>query len=191
MENIQYKNISIRVKEGKAVEKKIIEGLIREGKLNIEESSSSEDRIKKIDCWITYGNTINKIPAQIKYRETGDDLLFEVFYLFEGWNNPLNKYGRDIIGESKEYIVLLRDKETVLIVPVVYTKLIIDTIIRKAMSEKYDFNTNNIYKFNISNANVELRVYRDRNEGRRKMVCFIPPQLFITQGIVRTYKIKV
>src|SRR5579871_5948421 len=96
--------VHMRLQRGWAREEQIAEALVKAG-LNIQQSSQFEDRHLKIDRWIVTSN--ERIPLQIKYREKGGDLLFEVYDKWYGWEDPRNKLGRDMYGDAKEYAVLL------------------------------------------------------------------------------------
>ena len=159
-----------RVKHGRNRENQIAEALKGQCKLTL---TDAEDKVSKIDRWLNRDG--KRIPLQIKYRETGDDLLFEVFDTFDGWDKPTNKVGRDMKGSAELYAVLRADQKTVNIVQVSKAKFIIQTMMQLARSagwtEKGQYP---VFRFRVNGLTCELKVQRDPGDGRSKMMAYIP-----------------
>ena len=75
-----------RVRHGKKIEEKIKEALRTIGKLTIEDPNNNEDLYCKIDAWLVGVN--GRVPIQIKYRESDEDILFEIY---KDWETFLRK----------------------------------------------------------------------------------------------------
>ena len=71
--------IQDRVVQGKKLEKAIFDKLCESG-FNLQEPSNQDDMLKKVDAWLNKDG--KKVGVQIKARETGNDLLFEVYDTF-------------------------------------------------------------------------------------------------------------
>ena len=97
--SIATKQTRERVEAGKKVESAIIAKLNEIG-MKLSQPTNSEDILQKVDAW--YVNKQGKrVGIQIKYRESGSDLLFEVFDTFVEFKSDKNKMGRDMIGLAK------------------------------------------------------------------------------------------
>lgn len=95
-----------RVDAGKRVEKKILDALRAKG-IKIEDPTSSQDMHDKIDGWWLGKNNNQKYPVQVKFRQSGDDILFEIVKDFNR-NIP----GRDMKSKSVLYLVADRNGRT-------------------------------------------------------------------------------
>ena len=87
-----------RVQQGKRIEGKIINALKQMG-YRIDSASAYEDMNEKIDGW-WIDKKDNRYPFQIKYRETGDDIIFEIIQDVAKQN-----MGRDMKSKAVLYIV--------------------------------------------------------------------------------------
>lgn len=85
-----------RVQFGKNIESKVIEALKRELGWEIEPPSAADDMYGKIDGWLVQAG--HKVGIQVKYRDTGNDILFEV----EKNDRP----GRDMKSQADLYACL-------------------------------------------------------------------------------------
>jgi len=112
----RFQNMKNRVDFGKAIEQKVIEALIEDYGWVIDPSEESQDIFQKIDGWIISGDDRIKsallsetTPMQIKYRDTGDDVLMEVVRKWKpDMVNSIETCctGRDMKGMAKLYAVL-------------------------------------------------------------------------------------
>lgn len=93
-------NYADRIAAGKITEKAILDALRKQGVV-IENATPEEDSNDKIDGWIVENGTRNAL--QVKFRETGDDILFEVV-------KDLHKDipGRDSVSKAHYYLVMDR-----------------------------------------------------------------------------------
>ena len=157
--NNKFQRFDQRVQYGKSVEQQIFNSLVKCG-LKLREPSNKEDMYDKIDGWWTtpYG----EVPIQIKYRDTGDDILFEVMKDYEK-----NVPGRDMIGKAVFYAVLNRNK-TIVMVSVSEAKQLIKKARDLAEIQGFD---------NLGNfawGNVMLKLRPDPATGQTKMMAYIP-----------------
>lgn len=182
---------AIRVQHGVERERQIAVALREQAGLPIVDSSPEDDKERnKVDRWIDYPH--GRVALQIKYRETGNDLLFEVFDRFHGWGDARNKVGRDMMGIAKEYAVLMQDRRTIVMVPVAKAKDAIQTMmegakIRWTTEGPQDLKT---FKYFHRGCALELKVTHDPRDGRPKMVAYIPADYFIAEAQAHVYKVR-
>jgi hypothetical protein len=115
---------------------------------------------------------------QIKFRETGKDLLFEVFDTFFGFNNPKNKMGRDMKGIASHYAVKF-DKNIVLVEKKQAEEVIqemLDEARCNGWSERNQSSQTLYYQSN--NHELQLKLQSDPADGRKKIVAYIPKEFF-------------
>jgi hypothetical protein len=93
-------NYDQRVKTGKVKEAAIIKTLQRAG-VNVELPTPHEDGYLGIDAWII--TKTGRHSLQIKFREDGDDIIFEVIK-----DIAQNIMGRDFQGKAECYLVVDR-----------------------------------------------------------------------------------
>jgi hypothetical protein len=157
----RFQGINQRVTYGKGIEKQIFDNLVACG-MKLREPSSSEDMYDKIDGWWDRGG--NEEPIQIKYRDTGDDILFEVMKDYHR-NIP----GRDMIGKAVYYAVLARTGGQIVIIEVAEAKQRIQDAMQAAEQEGFDQRGN--YR---TRDGIMLRVRQDPQSGQEKLMAYIP-----------------
>lgn len=179
-----------RVRHGLERERQIAEALKNQVNLTIEESTEYEDKERKIDRWLIRGG--KRIELQIKYRETGKDLLFEVYDKWFGWDDKRNKVGRDMIGDAKEYAVLLQDRQTVVIVPTQKAKKLCKDMESAARFFGFTFTNEggSTLEYVANGCRLNLKVQRDPGDGRQKMVAYVPTDYFISEKQAEVYKVR-
>lgn len=174
-----------RVKHGLAMESKIATSLQKAG-LNIQESTNREDILKKVDRWIVKNGV--RTPLQIKFRESGEDVLFEVYDTFVGWNNPKNKTGRDMEGIATQYAVLIRNQ--IVMIPVALAKEVINEMlseVRVSGWTKKGYNGATLH-YRVDGHDLQLKLQSDPYDGRQKMVAYIPAEFF--QRAAQVYRMS-
>lgn len=152
-----------RITSGKKVEKQILDSLRRKG-YQILDPSSSEDMYDKIDGWWV-DKKGGKHPIQVKFRQSGDDILFELVK-----NLDLGKEGRDMKSKATLYLVANRQGTTRLYQTKVFkdkAKEILDIV-------EEDLQTHPEQQFWRGNG-WEARVQFDRSSGDRKIVAYFKP----------------
>jgi len=188
MNHTRFLDNSTRVRHGLERERQIATALKDQVGLPIENATNIEDRERKVDRWIAYPN--GRVALQIKYRETGEDLLFEVYDKFFGWDDPKNKIGRDMMGEAQQYAVLLQDRKTICIVSVDVAKQAIHTMIDGAKQHwTVESSFGATFRHFTHGVKLELKLQRDPRDGRPKMVAYIPSAYFATNAQVQTYQV--
>lgn len=184
--NIYETDPAKRVSLGKVREAQIADALRTQHGLDIRDATDAQDKYRKIDRWIHLDS--KRIPLQIKFRNKGDDLLFEVYDTFRGWefpdgltaSNQRNKIGRDMQGDALLYAVLLSDGKTVKIVDTEPAKRFIWEMVKTAERDGWttDSYTKTLRLPVANNKRAELKLQHDPGDGRPKMVAYIPPTMF-------------
>lgn len=179
-----------RVRHGRERERQIAIALRDQVGLPIRDASEFEDKERKVDRWIVYPTS--KVALQIKYREVGEDLLFEVYDKWFGWDDPKNKLGRDMFGDAKEYAVLLADRHTVVMVPTQLAKDTVHKMVEEAQNG--DWTVKGLYSSTLHyyahGLKLELKVQRDPEDGRQKMVAYIPASYFVAEAQAKVYQVN-
>ena len=156
----RFQHIDQRVEYGKGIEKQIFDSLIKCG-LKLREPSIGEDKHDKIDGWWTTAS--GEKPIQIKYRDTGDDILFEVIK-----DVRLGIPGRDMIGKAEFYAVLGKQNQRIVMVSVAEAKKLINDMQAAAEHQGFDDRGN----FRMGKA--MLRYRDDPRSNQEKLMAYIP-----------------
>ena len=149
-----------RIAMGKSQELYIIEFLRSKG-YKIDEPTANQDIKDKIDGFIL-PKAGGRISFQLKFRETGDDIPFE---LIKDWDRNIE--GRDLISKAQLYIVVNRQGKVII--------LKTDDIKNKAkeLLAMADANPND-----QQGTGYELKFRADAAHGQVKLMCFLNPALF-------------
>lgn len=153
----RFQGYDTRIQYGKSIEKQIFDSLVACG-MKLRPATGRQDMYEKIDGWW------NNDPIQIKYRDTGDDILFEVM---KDYDQGIP--GRDMVGRAKFYAVLNR-AGNILVVSVDEAKRMIQQIVGEAEQDGYD------ERGNYSYGPVTLRIRPDPQSGQRKLMAYIRPE---------------
>ncbi len=162
--NIQ--NYGDRISAGKQVESSILNALRQKG-YKIEDPTSGEDMYDKIDGWWV-DKTQKKHSLQIKFRETGDDILFELVKDLDK-----NVDGRDMVSKAELYLVVDRNGVTRMF----NTKPIKEKATQALRVIKQDLEKNPS-KTDWSGSGWSIKVQVDRAHGQRKIVGYFSPKMF-------------
>lgn len=157
----RFQGINQRVNYGKGIEKQIFDNLVACG-MKLREPSNSEDMYDKIDGW--WDQNGSEEPIQIKYRDTGDDILFEVMKDYQR-----KVPGRDMVGKAVYYAVLARSGGQIVVVEVAEAKRLIQSALTAVEHEGFDNRGN--YK---TQNGLMLRIRRDPQSGQEKLMAYIP-----------------
>lgn len=158
--NNRFQGIDQRVQYGKSIEKQIFDNLVGCG-LKLREPTDRQDKYDKIDGW--WETPSGEKPIQIKYRDTGDDILFEVMLDYER-GIP----GRDMVGKALYYAVLSRTGGTIVMVSVAEAKELITRAQEAADQEGFD------ERGNFRMGGLILRIRPDPRTGQDKLMAYIP-----------------
>jgi hypothetical protein len=124
MQDVSRQHVIDRVAAGVEAELVAIEKLKKAG-WKVTPSTSKQDRIDKIDCYL------NNEPAQIKTRATGDDIIIEVYRPYYGADAEGTQNGRDTKGSYTMYVLSGRYGEN----PKVYRRKDISNKITELLKE--------------------------------------------------------
>jgi hypothetical protein len=179
-----------RVRHGRIREGQIANALKDQIGLPITDASEYDDKERKVDRWLAYPS--GRVALQIKYREVGEDLLFEVYDKFFDWDHPKNKLGRDMFGDAKEYAVLLADRHTVVMVPTQLAKEAIAKMTETARKEGFTTHgsVSSTLRYFAHGLKLELKIQRDPGDGRQKMVAYIPASYFVAESQAKVYQVS-
>jgi len=164
-------NYNERVQTGKRIELLILNSLRSTG-MKIDSASSFEDMRLKIDGWIINSDS-TRHSLQIKYRETGDDIIFEIL---KDWDKRVN--GRDSVSNAEFYLVVDRKG---------CAKLINTSEIKLWALKLRELATSDTLRYPNKVAWVgkthfvvswEMKITIDRASGNRKLMGYFNPSLF-------------
>jgi len=160
-------NYADRIAAGKATEKVILDALRKQGVV-IEDATPEEDSDDKIDGWIVKDGI--RYALQVKFRETGDDILFEVVKDLEK-NIP----GRDSVSKAHYYLVVDRagTARLFLIAPIKKLALQLLTIVQGLWRTG---------KTRWKGIGWELKITIDRANGHTKLMAYFNPGKFDCLG---------
>ena len=161
-----------RVTAGKAVEKEILD-VLRKAGLVIEEPTAEEDMQDKIDGWIVRNGV--RVAIQVKYREGGDDVIFEL----------VKDIDRGIIGrdmESKAQIYIVMDTtDTIRMFDVAEIKKMAELIKPGVLGELARDPSKKNWGNRDAACNVKITV--DGRHGQRKLMAFFNPNKLKALGV--------
>ena len=162
--NIQ--NYSQRIHAGKQVEHRILASLRKMGH-KIENPTADEDKYDKIDGW-WIDKHLKKYPVQVKFRQSGDDILFE---LIKDIDKKIE--GRHMLSKAVLYLVADSSGKT---------RLLPTSQIKKKASELLNIALKDMdeqpFKTRWSGAGWQMNLQIDRAGGQRKLVAYFDPKLF-------------
>lgn len=175
--NIYESDRAKRVELGKIREGQIADALRDQCGLDIRDATEFQDKHQKIDRWVHPENG-PRIPLQIKFRQNGNDILFEVYDTFYGFGKR-NKLGRDMIGDAVLYAVLEADGKTINLVETRGAKLLIWNMVKIAQVKGWNYENENskTYEVQWGNVTAQLKLQHDPGDHRPKMVAFLPPEM--------------
>jgi hypothetical protein len=156
-----------RVDAGKRVEKKILDALRAKG-IKIEDPTSGQDMHDKIDGWWLGKGSNQKYPVQVKFRQSGNDILFEIIKDLDR-----NVVGRDL--KSKSVLYLVADKHGT-------TRLFQTEPIKKKAQEILNIVQKDLEEdprqSRWSGNGWEAKIQYDAAHGNRKLVAYFSPNVF-------------
>jgi len=164
-------NFATRIDAGKKLERKVIDQLQARG-LNIQEPTSSEDKYDKIDGWLIDKVNNKKYAIQVKVRESGNDIIFELMTDLDR-----NILGRDLKGSAQLYI--FANKSGV-------TRMYMEKDIKEKAQKLLDYIENDLNK-NTSKSfwqgdKWQVRLQTDRAHGQKKLMAYFDPSLFTSHA---------
>jgi hypothetical protein len=159
-------NYGDRVKTGRRVESDIIAALRRQG-LKLELPTPDEDKKQKIDAWIVDKHGV-KHSLQIKYRESGDDILFEIIKDVEK-----NIVGRDWEGLAEYYFVLDRNNtgRLYLTAPIKAKATVVKRLVLEDLAVTPEKDSWEDYGW-------QAKIRPDRAHGQKKLMGYFSTRLF-------------
>lgn len=163
-------NYNQRIAVGKVKEKAIVDQLRKYG-VKIDDPTAQEDMYDKIDGWM-YDVHGTKNSVQIKFRESGDDIIFEIIKDLD-----LDRPGRDMISKAQLYLVVNRSGNGVLI----HTETV-----KKKASELLKVVQSDLQKIpsktQWSGVGWEMKITQDRAHGQNKLMGYFNPKMFKALG---------
>lgn len=179
-ERNRFQRIDDRVSYGKKIEGQIVKTLEQKYGWQINPVSVNQDKFDKIDGMVIKTDESLPIslpaPIQIKYRDTGNDLLLEVVKSVD-----LQKFysrvvstaellnGRDMKGNAKIYASLDKDGKTIRIRLADEAKQIARDLLEKLRSSRSKF---------LDSNGSQIRFVNDPHTKQMKINAFINPNSF-------------
>lgn len=163
-------NYAERVKAGRAVESRIFhawQAKLQSRGIKLELPTTTEDKKDKIDLWLINPKG-KRFSVQVKYRESGDDIIFEIIKNVQNWT-----IGRDVASVAQLYFFVDRTGKGWL-----YWS--------KPLKELADHLTSEAQKSLETSPNqtewdgqgYEMKRRMDPASGEQKLVAFISPRKF-------------
>ena len=173
----RFQDFSQRVQYGKMIEARIIRVLENEYGWKVDPVSTREDKYDKADGLVRFADpqvSIN-LPAymQVKYRDTGDDLLMEVV-----WELPPDAgrldidqllTGRDMKGKAQIYVNLNQAGNLIRVRSADEAKEIARTMLEQLLTSG---------RRSLRIGANEIRVVQDPRDNRTKINAFLSPEAF-------------
>jgi len=170
-------DFNTRVMRGKNVEQKIKDALSSVG-IVIRPAGRNADMYDKIDGYLIDGS-----PVQIKYRDTGLDILFELIKPFD-ITSPLDNQprGKDYRSKAVWFFILDPTGKTIYQIPTKSIRDLVDSTVKEIGGQP-------LFKPYTSGNGIQIRPVKDPSDGTPKVNAFIPPRAF--QGIARKIPVNV
>lgn len=144
---------------GQGIEKQIFNNLVKCG-LKLRSASEKEDMYDKVDAW--WKTPQGEFGVQIKYKEAGNDIIFEVMKdYYKGIP------GKDMVGKASFYAVL-NTSNVIVMISLAEAKALIQKARELAQTEGFD------ERGNFSWGNVSLKLRPDKFTQQIKMMAYIP-----------------
>lgn len=163
-----------RVRQGRLQETSIIDAMKAAGML-LQLPTRTEDITYKVDVWMIddFGD---RHPLQIKLRENGDDIIFEIM-------KDLDCYltGRDALCRAEYYFVVDRQG---------MGRLFLTGPIKRFAEKvheivKQDLSVNPAKEFWRGSNGWEAQITRDKAHGNRKLMGYFSTNLFVAIKSIR------
>jgi len=171
MANQFQTDYSARVAYGKQMESKIILALQAAG-WQIRPASESQDKYDKIDGFKLNGSVA--VPFQIKYRDSGDDILMEVLKGDLPLQGVPHFNGRDIIGSAAMYVCLNKAGNLMRIRSAVEAKAMALKLAKMLVADYQRDNGNRV----VTQPEGQARMTVDPATGQKKIMAFLSPHVF-------------
>jgi len=167
-----------RVRTGKIGEEEVAEILRNRFNLTIRDVHEDRDRIEKIDR-IVIAPSGKPRTLQIKYRETGKDILVDVYEPFYGINDDRTKPGRDFVSECDLYACRVGESVHLIhgsVLRVVILKTMTEWIKRGCLFLD-TFRNAPAKHLCYTIGGVTIHTQNDHASNRPKLLMFIPPDV--------------
>lgn len=159
-----------RVKQGKEIEWRIVSALrkrLEPRGIKLEVPTNKEDVKDKIDLWVTNPKG-RRLSVQVKYRESGDDLIFEIVKNVRLWDD-----GRDYICRAQLYFFVDRQGTGWLY----WTDPIKASVKHLREKAKTDLDLNPC-RMQWEDKGWEMKITTDHAHGNDKLMVFFKPTYF-------------
>ncbi len=159
-----------RVQMGKVVEKEILDVLRKHGMV-IEEPTAAEDMQDKIDGWLIKDG--QRIPIQVKFREGGDDIIFEIVKDIDR-----RTIGRDMASKAELYAVM-NTANMIRLFAVAELKKMAVTVRDFILGELGNGSVKTEWG---SKTACQVKLTVDKRHGNRKLMAFFNPKMLKSLG---------
>lgn len=178
-QDFRHQRMNERVQEGKKIESAIVSNLARlfaaSGNGTITPAETGDDKYNKVDAyWDKDGVRQN---VQVKFRQTGDDILMELIRPFTG---EADFNGRDMKGTADWYTVLSKDGKTIYWCNAHKLKMVMEKVAKEYVALRKTGKAGDSVSTNF----LTLKVTNDPADGVMKMVGFIKP-MFLAEKVLQ------
>jgi len=163
----QFQDMNKRVNFGKDIEAKIIQAISENTGWKIDPASKSEDMHDKIDGWVHFQG--QKLPIQVKYRDSGDDILLEVYNSERSGGD-----GRDMVGRAALYACMNKAGDTIRVRDASQLKMVAKNLKTQLMESGKNV---------LSNRFGQIRWTNDPSSGIKKIIAYLKAEAFTGKDI--------
>ena len=173
LKELRFGDIQDRVKAGQSVERQVLEVIkaivVKSGYI-VTPPTIKQDKHDKIDGVISKDGVSHSI--QIKFRQTGEDILAEVIRPFTFEKVKAKVFdGRDMIGKADWYAVLHHSGKKIYWIRVSVLKRFIEKAIDNFVKE-----LETGVKLGYREDGIELKIVNDPRDGIMKLMAFVTPE---------------
>jgi hypothetical protein len=173
IKELRFGDIQDRVKAGRSIEKQVlevIEKIVVKSGYVVTPPTIRQDKHDKIDGVISRDGISHSI--QIKFRQTGEDILVEVIRPFTYEKVKAKVFdGRDMIGKADWYAVLHHSGRKIYWINASVLKRFIEKAIDNFAKE-----LENGIKLDHREDGIELKIVNDPRDGIMKLMAFVTPE---------------
>jgi len=176
-QQVRFQDIGQRIEYGKVIEARIKRVLEQEYGWQIADVTTREDKYEKVDGLVRQADQRVPVPLpaymQVKYRDTGDDLLLEVVWELPAGAERMDidelLTGRDMRGKAQIYVNLNQAGNLIRVRSAEEAKNIARMMLEQLLASG---------RQSLRVGSNEIKIVKDPRDQRLKVNAFISPESF-------------